>query len=278
MTQQRPNHPHLSDLERQLGLTFENRDMLHLALVHRSYLNERNNTTESNERLEFLGDAVLSLVVADYLFRQYPDRPEGELTDLRSALVRRETLAKWASRLEIGQFLYLGKGEAQTGGRNRALTLASAFEAVLGAIFLERGMEQTAAWLRPLVETELVSILNEGRHYDYKGLFQKTAQKTFHITPTYHVVNETGLEHERVFEIEARLEGRPLGRGHGLTKLIAQQAAARAALPVLQAWIAEMPSNNTATSTTNTQSQPQAVPDTDPNLESETVSDEDKPV
>src|SRR5437763_14294985 len=177
---QRPNQPHLSDLEKQLGITFENREILHLALVHRSYLNERNNATESNERLEFLGDAVLSLIVADYLFRHYPDRPEGELTDLRSALVRRETLAKWAARLEIGQYLYLGKGEAQTGGRSRALTLASAFEAILGAIYLERGHPQAAAWLEPLVETELVSILNEGRHYDYKGLLQKTAQKAFH--------------------------------------------------------------------------------------------------
>ena len=237
---QRPNHPHLSDLEKQLGLTFENRELLHLALVHRSYLNERNNATESNERLEFLGDAVLSLIVADYLFRHYPDRPEGELTDLRSALVRRETLAKWAAELTIGRYLFLGKGEAQTGGRSRALTLASAFEAVLGAIYLERGLEPAAAWLGPLVEKELVLIFNEGRHYDYKGLLQKTAQKTFHTTPTYHVVNETGLEHERIFEIEARLNGRPLGRGQGSTKLIAQQVAAKVALPVLQAWVAEL--------------------------------------
>jgi ribonuclease III len=268
MPQHSSSHPHLADLEKQLGLTFENRSLLQLALVHRSFLNERNNVTESNERLEFLGDAVLSLIVADYLFRQYPERPEGELTDLRSALVRRETLAKWAARLEIGQYLYLGKGEAQTGGRDRALTLASAFEAVLGAIFLERGLEQAAAWLIPLVEPELAAILSEGRHYDYKGLFQKTAQKAFHITPTYHVVNETGLEHERVFEIEARLAGRPLSRGQGLTKLIAQQAAAKAALPLLQAWITEHPGLP----------QFSASPSPTPELESEIISDDNKPV
>lgn len=268
MPQHPANHLPLANLEKQLGFTFENRELLRLALVHRSFLNERNNVTESNERLEFLGDAVLSLIVADYLFRRYPERPEGELTDLRSALVRRETLAKWAARLEIGQYLFLGKGEAQTGGRNRALTLASAFEAVLGAIFLERGLGQAAAWLLPQVEPELVSILSEGRHYDYKGLFQKTAQKAFHITPTYHVVNETGLEHELVFEIEARLAGSPLGRGQGLTKLIAQQAAARAALPVLQTWIAENPDLHQFPPTLSPTSK----------LESEIISDEDKPV
>ena len=257
--QHRSQHPSLENLEKQLGLTFENRSLLHLALVHRSYLNERNNATESNERLEFLGDAVLSLVVADYLFRQYPDRPEGELTDLRSALVRRETLAKWAAYLQIGQYLFLGKGEDQTGGRSRALTLASAFEAILGAIYLERGHIQAAAWLIPLVEKELVEILAEGRHYDYKGLLQKTAQKTFHITPTYQVVSETGLEHERVFEIEARLNGRALGRGEGSTKLIAQQAAAKVSLPVLQAWVAELPQENSK-------------------IESEKPSNEDEPV
>ncbi len=242
MTQHhRPHHPALEGLEKQLGLTFENRNLLHLALVHRSYLNERNNATESNERLEFLGDAVLSLIVADYLFRHYPERPEGDLTDLRSALVRRETLAKWAARLQIGQYLFLGKGEEQTGGRSRALTLASAFEAILGAIYIERGPAEAANWLIPLVEKELLEILAEGRHYDYKGLLQKTAQKTFHITPTYQVVSESGLEHQRVFEIEARLAGRTLGRGEGSTKLIAQQAAAKVSLPVLQAWVAELP-------------------------------------
>lgn len=240
----RPPHSSLEDLEKQLGLVFENRQLLHLALVHRSYLNERPNATESNERLEFLGDAVLSLIVAGYLFQHFPERPEGELTDLRSALVRRETLAKWAARLQIGRFLLLGRGEDQTGGRTRALTLASAFEAILGAIYLERGQDEAARWLLPLIETELVEILAEGRHYDYKGLLQKTAQKAFHTTPTYQVVKESGLEHERVFEIEARLDGRALGRGTGSTKLIAQQAAAKVALPVLQKWVGELPGEN----------------------------------
>src|SRR5436309_1245732 len=119
----------IEELENNLGLAFADKDLLRLALQHRSYVNERSSATQSNERLEFLGDAVLSLIVADYLYENYPDRPEGELTDLRSALVRRETLAKWAARLEIGQYLFLGKGEAQTGGRSRAVTLASACEA-----------------------------------------------------------------------------------------------------------------------------------------------------
>jgi ribonuclease-3 len=266
------HHPPIEGLEKQLGVTFENHSLLHLALVHRSYLNERNNATESNERLEFLGDAVLSLVVADYLFRHFPDRPEGELTDLRSALVRRETLAKWAAQLQIGQYLYLGKGEDQTGGRSRALTLASAFEAILGAIYLERGHAEAASWLLPLVEKELVEILAEGRHYDYKGLLQKAAQKAFHTTPIYQVVSERGLEHERIFEIEARLGGRTLGRGEGSTKLIAQQTAARVALPVLQAWIAELPAENSH------KEESKEEPKEETREESEKPSDESEPV
>jgi len=135
-----------------------------------------------------------------------------------------------------------------------------AFGPVLGAIYLERGHAEATNWLLPQVEKELVEILTEGRHYDYKGLLQKTAQKAFHITPIYQVISETGLEHERVFEIEASLAGRTLGRGEGSTKLIAQRAAAKIALPVLQAWVAELPQESS------------------PKAESEKPSHEDEPV
>jgi ribonuclease III len=220
----------LDELENHLGITFENQELLKLALVHRSYLNERGGVHQSNERLEFLGDAVLSLIVADYLYKNYPERPEGELTDLRSALVRRETLSKWATNLNLGQYLLLGRGEAQTGGRSRALTLASAFEAVLAAIYVERGLEGATAWLLPLIEPELTLILAEGRHLDFKGLLQKALQNHYHQTPSYYTVEESGPEHERVYVIEVRLNDHALGRGSGLTKQIAQQAAAREAL------------------------------------------------
>ena len=223
----------LEEVQEHLGLTFTDRKLLKLALMHRSFLNERNNAHQSNERLEFLGDAVLSLIVANYLYRNYPDRPEGELTDLRSALVRRETLAKWAQDLSIGDYLYLGKGEARSGGRSRALILASAFEAVLGALFVERGLDGATDWLVPIIEPELTTILAEGRHYDYKGLLQKASQHRFGVAPTYEVVAESGLEHERIFEIEARLNDLVLGRGSGSTKQVAQQAAAHLGLAYL---------------------------------------------
>lgn len=224
----------LEELEKNLGVSFEDQNLLRLAMVHRSYINERSSAHQSNERLEFLGDAVLSLIVAEYLFKNYPERSEGELTDLRSALVRRETLNKWATQRNMGQYLLLGKGEAKTGGRTRSLTLASAFEAVLGAIFLERGLDGAKEWLIPIIEPELVEILAEGRHLDFKGLLQKAIQNRYHQTPTYHVVGETGPEHERVYEIEARYEDRPLGRGFGMTKQVAQQAAAKASLAYLE--------------------------------------------
>lgn len=228
----------LNELEKRLGLKFANQELLRLAMVHRSYVNEKSSAHESNERLEFLGDAVLSLVVAEYLYLHYPEQPEGELTDLRSALVRRETLNKWAVDFELGKYLFLGKGEAATGGRNRVLTLASAFEAILGALFLEQGLAEVQNWLLPLVEKELAEILAEGRHHDYKSLLQEAAQRHYHLAPSYRVAGERGPEHERIFEIEARLGERIIGKGTGTTKQYAQQAAAKAALALVQSEIA----------------------------------------
>lgn len=224
----------LEEVEKSLGVTFENRELLRTALIHRSYINERSGSRVTNERLEFLGDAVLSVIVANHLFHNYPDRTEGELTDLRSALVRRETLAKWALELNLGKHLFLGKGEAQTGGRTRAQTLAGVFEAVLGALFVERGLEGATEWFMPIMLPELEAILAEGRHYDYKGLLQKVVQQRYGVSPTYHVVGESGLEHERIFEIEARAETLALGRGNGMTKQVGQQAAAKAGLAYLE--------------------------------------------
>jgi len=225
----------LEEIEKKLGLKFKDQELLRLALTHRSYVNEKSSAHHSNERLEFLGDAILSLVVAAYLYDQYPEQSEGELTDLRSALVRRETLCKWATGFEVGNYLFLGKGEAATGGRTRTLTLASAFEALLGALFLETGLEGVRIWLLPQVQTELVEILAEGRHHDYKGSLQEIVQRYYHQAPSYHVTKMSGPQHEQSFEVEARLGERVLGRGEGLTKQYAQQAAARAGLVRVQA-------------------------------------------
>ena len=218
----------LSDLATKLGLEFSDKDLLKLALVHRSYLNEKSTAHELNERLEFLGDAVLGMTVADYLYRTYPDLSEGQLTDLRSALVRRETLAKWAKNYELGRYLFLGKGEAATGGRVRPQILAASFEAVLGAIFLTHGLAGVQGWLLPQVEMELKFIHSEGRSRDYKTLLQEKAQREYHVPPIYKVVNETGPEHARVFEITVSINEQMIGRGEGRTKQEAQQIAAQA--------------------------------------------------
>ncbi len=225
----------LDELERKLGTNFKDQGLLRLALIHRSYVNEKSSANHSNERLEFLGDAVLSLVVADYLYLNYPEQSEGDLTDMRSALVRRETLCKLAISFDLGQYLFLGKGEAASGGRSRVLTLASAYEAVLGALFLEQGLEGAREWLLPQMERELAEILAENRHRDYKSLLQEMAQRLYHLAPAYTVTEESGPEHERIFQIEARLGERVIGRGNGTTKQYAQQNAARNALTNLEA-------------------------------------------
>jgi len=228
------NTNRLEDLEERLGLEFADKNLLRLALVHRSYQNEKSNASESNERLEFLGDAVLSLVVADYLFNTFPEQSEGNLTDMRSALVRRETLDKWASGFELGQFLLLGKGESNSGGRSRPAILAATFEAILGALFLEQGLEAVRNWLLPLVITELKDIMLEGRHLNYKTRLQVEAQRRFHQAPAYKLVATTGPEHEPFFEVEACLGEDVLGKGTGTTKQYAEQQAAKAALETIQ--------------------------------------------
>lgn len=232
---------HVEDFEKKLGLEFQDKNLLKLALIHRSYLNEKSNAHESNERLEFLGDAVLGLTVADYLYLTYPELSEGELTDLRSALVRRETLCKWAKTYDLGNYLFLGKGEAATGGRARPQTLASGFEAVLGALFREQGLDGVRSFLLPLVETELKFIIAEGRYRDYKSVLQETAQRRYHVGPIYQVVNATGPEHERIFEIMVSVNEQEMGRGIGRTKQEAQQLAAKNALEKIKSEEAQSP-------------------------------------
>jgi ribonuclease-3 len=219
----------LEDLENRLLLVFADKALLQQALVHRSLLNEKDKSIDSNERLEFLGDAVVSLVVAEHLFQLFPEQTEGGLTDLRSALVRRETLSKWATRFGLGDFLLLGKGEASTGGRTRPANLAGAFEAVLGALYLDKGLEITRDWLMPLVREELSEVLREQRHLNFKTRLQIETQRRYHEAPVYMVVETRGSEHEPEFVVEVLVMGTVLGRGIGSSKQQAQQEAARVA-------------------------------------------------
>ncbi|NWJ45185.1 MAG: ribonuclease III [Chloroflexi bacterium] len=224
----------LVDLEKRLGLEFNNKALLQLALIHRSYLNEKGGMLESNERLEFLGDAILGAIVAEYLYHTFPDQSEGGLTDLRSALVRRETLAKWAATFEVGEFLLLGKGEANTGGRSRPAILSATFETILGAMYLDKGIKQVTEWLLPLVSAELQVILQENRHLNYKTRLQVEIQRLHHIAPVYELIETSGPEHHPNFVVEVKLGDQVLGRGSGTTKQQAQQEAARAALEFLE--------------------------------------------
>jgi ribonuclease-3 len=224
----------LADLEKRLGLVFNNKALLQLALIHRSYLNEKGGMLESNERLEFLGDAILGAIVAEYLYHTFPDQSEGGLTDLRSALVRRETLAKWATNFEVGEFLLLGKGEANTGGRGRPAILSATFETLLGAMYLDKGIKQVTEWLLPLVSAELQVILQENRHLNYKTRLQVEIQRLHHIAPVYELIETSGPEHHPNFVVEVKLGDQVLGRGSGTTKQHAQQEAARAALEFLE--------------------------------------------
>ncbi|MGC8960283.1 MAG: ribonuclease III [Chloroflexia bacterium] len=224
----------LDALEEALGLTFRDRSLLFQALVHRSYLNENpESRLISNERLEFLGDAILDALAAEFLFLRYPEKEEGELTLLRSALVRTETLAEFARQLDLGRFLVLGRGVEAEGGRGRPSLLAAAFEALLGAIYLDHGLEAARRFLQPFLEHALEEV--SGRlPLDYKSALQIEVQGRLGITPHYRTVDAWGPDHARTFRVEVWAGERLLGTGEGPSKQLAQQEAARRALERLQ--------------------------------------------
>jgi ribonuclease-3 len=221
----------LQALENQLGFMFHDYSLLSRALTHRSYLNENPDIAlEDNERLEFLGDAVLDFVVGAYLYHRLPEMDEGELTSLRAALVRAETLADFARRLELGRYLRLGYGEAETGGRDRTPILCATFEAVVGAMYLDQGVEPVRALVEPLIGPELVNIRARSLHKDAKSEFQVWAQKQFNITPRYKVVDSEGPDHAKTFTVQVLVGQQPWGEGNGRSKQAAEQAAATDAL------------------------------------------------
>ncbi|MHB1004898.1 MAG: ribonuclease III [Chloroflexota bacterium] len=222
--------PDPAALEAILGLAFNDHAYLEQALVHRSYLNENPEVPlASNERMEFLGDAILGYITADYLYAEHPDLAEGDMTTLRAALARRETLARWAGDVSLGEHLYMGRGEASTGGRERPRILAGAFEALVAAIALDGGLETARIFLLPFIVTETARVLAEQSAKDFKSRLQEVVQATMQLTPTYRVVELIGPEHDRTFVVEALAGEEVLGRGSGHSKRIAEQEAARAA-------------------------------------------------
>ena len=220
--------------EKQIGLKFKDWHLLRVAFVHRSYLNEhKSSKMESNERLEFLGDAVLELVVTEYLYTNYPN-PEGELTNWRSALVKGEMLAKIASELNLGEYLYLSHGEESSGGREKDYLLANTFEAVIGVIFLELGYKKSEDFINKFLLVHLENILKEGSHIDAKSKFQEMAQEKLGFTPIYELIHDEGPDHDKIFTMGAYVEDRIVGKGKGSSKQIAEQKAAEDALKRLK--------------------------------------------
>lgn len=223
------------ELETILDIQFHNPNLLTLALTHRSYIYEAaGEGKSSNERLEFLGDSILALISADFLYRTFPDLAEGELTDARAVLVRTETLAKFARDIDLNNFLLMGKGEQHSGGGQRVL--ASAFEALLGAIYLDQGLDAVQAFLLKRLEPLAHTIVRNRLFKDNKSLFQELAQAHDGITPSYRLVNQEGPSHNREFTIEVCLGEQVAGRGQGRNKQSAEQEAARQAL-LSRGWI-----------------------------------------
>ena len=216
-------------LQEILGVHFHDESILTLALTHRSYIYETPGAgLSSNERLEFLGDSILALVSADFLYRTFPQLSEGELTDVRAVLVRTETLANFAREINLGTFLLMGKGEQHSGGGQRVQ--ASAFEAVLGALYLDQGLEAVRAFLLPRLAPLAHTIVEKRLFKDNKSLFQEQAQAHTSITPSYRLVSQEGPSHNREFTVEVMLGSEVAGRGQGRNKQTAEQAAARNAL------------------------------------------------
>jgi ribonuclease III len=221
------------DLEKQIGITFKDKNLLKLAFIHRSYLNEDKNTKISNERLEFLGDAVLSFLTSHYLYQKYPDFPEGILTNIRSGLVKTKTLSLLSKKLNLGSLLFLSKGEEDSNGRNNTSLLADCFEALLGAIFLDQGVPACQKFLEINLFPESDIIVNDKLYIDYKSHLQEIVQEQTKISPTYKVVKSEGPDHDKTFWMAAMRGDIVLGQGVGKSKQEAEQAAAQNALEKL---------------------------------------------
>jgi ribonuclease-3 len=221
-------------LSANLGIKFNNLELLKEALTHRSYLNEfKNRNLQSNERLEFLGDAVLSFVVSTWLFKKFPQFFEGKLTSLRSNLVKTTSLTKVAQKLKVGDYLLLSKGEKEANGQQNPTLLANAMEAIIGAIFLDQGVQKAKDFIEIHFEPLLKEIMASGRLKDHKSLLQEKIQAQTSQSPAYKTVKEEGPEHNKVFTVSVIAEGRLLATGAGKSKQKAEQQAAKQALEKL---------------------------------------------
>ncbi|MBQ2854105.1 MAG: ribonuclease III [Oscillospiraceae bacterium] len=222
----------MKDLEKAIGYQFRNIQLLHNALTHSSYANERwHNSLLSNERLEFLGDSVLGMLVAEYLFQTFPDRPEGELTRMRADMVCEQTLANVAGRIGLGSHLLLGHGEERLGGRSRESILADATESVIAACFLDGGLEAAARFVKNFILVEVP--VSRPNNMDYKTALQELVQQKKNQVLSYALVGQSGPDHDKQFDVEVSLNGAVVGAGSGRSKKRAEQMAAKSAMEKL---------------------------------------------
>jgi len=221
----------LDDAQRAAGVTLRDRDLLREALTHPSYPNENPQSDPiDNQRLEFLGDALIDLVVAEWLYARYPEATEGELTGLRAQIVRTEGLQAFALEIDLGRHLLLGRGEAASGGRERPANLCAAFEALAGALYLDQGLGAVRAWMHAFLDRHATEIDGLRASKDAKSLLQEYAQSTVRITPSYRIVREEGPDHAKTFTAQALVGDAVWGEGTGNSKQAAEQAAPEAAL------------------------------------------------
>ena len=230
-----------SELEKSLGYSFRNKDLLTEALTHSSYINEKHPKTQGsercNERLEFLGDSVLSIIVSRYIFFEYSSRQEGDLTKIRAAVVCEKALAKYAKKISLGEYLLLGHGEDKAGGRQRPSITSDAFEAVLGAFYIDSGFDSDKVedFLLPFVKDEIEYIRKSDTFIDYKTALQQIVQQAEGERLEYVLCGESGPDHDKTFEVEARLNSNVIGHGRGSSKRHAEQMAAKEALTLFGA-------------------------------------------
>lgn len=219
------------EFEKSIGINFDNKSLLKQAFTHRSYINEnRGSKGGHNERLEFLGDAVLELVVTHYLYDLYPNKTEGDLTLIRSALVNAQTCSAVATEIHVNNFMLLSRGEAKDTGRARQYILANALEAIIGAIYLDQGYEKAKEFIYKYITILTPNVVKEGLWLDAKSRFQEKAQEVDGITPSYKTLKESGPDHDKVFTVGVFLQSHLVAQGEGESKQDAEQAAARIAL------------------------------------------------
>ena len=214
----------------KLNISFKEQNLVDQVFTHRSYLNEAKKQLSSNERLEFLGDSILSFLVSEYLYNNYPELPEGELTNLRSSIVKTKTLALAAEELDLGNYLFLSKGEEEGDGRKNHSLLADTFEALLGAVYLSSGLNNVKSIITSFLLPKLTKIIEEKEYKDAKSSFQELVQDIYRVSPNYKVLEETGPDHSKQFTVGVYVNDTLFGKGQGKSKQEAEQVAAHVAL------------------------------------------------